>query len=299
MKTLTIAAVLMVSFAAPTAVVEAQWPDHRDPRAPRNADGTVNLDGPAPRLPDGRPDFSGVWGFMGGTRTGALFGIPGFDLAPPRVQPQGPSTRPPSTSLDEKPAATLANIGGGFTGGLPLRPESAALVKQRMKNFSRDNPEVWCLPLGNQQFNAHWFPRKITQTPTLMLLLFETHMGVRQIFLDGRSLPTNDPQPWFFGYSVGRWEGDTLVVETIGFRKDGWLDVNGHPLGEKGRTIERFRRPNYGTIELEQTVDDPEHYTRPFTTTLTWRLMPDAELMEMVCTENNLSIQHLVPASTP
>lgn len=237
MKTHTTAAVLIASVATFTAVVEAQWPDRRDPRAPRNAGGTVDLEGPAPRTPDGTPDFSGVWEFMGGNRTAALFGfIPGFDLSPTRV-PLNATTRPPLRSLDEKAPATLANIGAGFKGGLPLKPESAAIVKQRMKDSSRDNPEVWCLPLGNQQFNAHWFPRKIAQTPTLMLLLYETHMGVRQIFLDGRSLPANDPQPWFFGYSVGRWEGDTLVVETIGFKKDGWLDVNGHPLGEQGRTI--------------------------------------------------------------
>ena len=131
----------------------------------------------------------------------------------------------------------------------------------------------------------------------MLLLLYETHMGVRQSFLDGRPLPGHDPQPWFFGYSVGRWDGDTLVVETIGFKKDGWLDVKGNPLGERGRTIERFRRPTFGTIELEQTVDDPQHYTRPFTASMSWRLMPDAELLEMVCTENHQSINHLVPSS--
>ena len=296
MKMPTTAAVLIASVATFTVVVDAQWPDQRDPRAPRNADGTVDLEGPAPRTPDGRPDFSGVWGFSSaGGRTPATVCFTRLDGAG-RESMNTRTPRPP-VSLDEKAPATFFNIGAGFKGGLPLTPEAAALVKQRMKGYSRDNPEVWCLPLGNQQFNAHPFPRKIIQTPTTMLLLYETHMGVRQIFLDGRSLPTNDPQPWFFGYSVGRWDGDTLLVETIGFKKDGWLDVNGHPLGEHGRTIERFRRPNYGTIELEQTVDDPEHYTRPFTTTITWRLMPDAEVMEMVCTENNQSIQHLVPSS--
>ena len=273
MKTLTIPAALVAVLVASTAVVGAQWPTYRDARAPRNADGTVNLEGPAPRTADGRPDFSGVWGFStGGSRVPARVG---------------------TTRIDGGP--TFFSIGAGVTGGLPLTPEAAALVKQRMKDFSRDNPETWCMPLGNLQFNAHPFPRKVLQTPTTMLLLYETHMGVRQIFMDGRPLPANDPQPWFFGYSVGRWEGDTLVVETIGFKKDGWLDVNGSPLGEKGRTTERFRRPNFGTIELEQTVDDPEHYTRPFTTAMSWRLLPDNELLEMVCTENNQSIRHLVP----
>lgn len=274
MTSLMTAALLIVSVVTATVAVEAQWPVHRDPRAPRNADGTIDLEGPPPRMPDGRPDFSGVWGFSNNSREPAKVG---------------------RTRLDGGP--TFFHIGGGVTGGLPLTPEAAALVKQRMADFSRDNPETWCLPLGNQQFNAHPFPRKIIQTPTMLLLLYETHMGVRQIFMDGRPLPSNDPQPWFFGYSVGRWEGDTLVVETIGFKKDGWLDVNGNPLGERGRTIERFRRPTFGTIELEQTVDDPQHYTRPFTANMSWRLMPDAELLEMVCTENNQSINHLVPSS--
>ena len=272
MKTLNAAAVLVASIVTVTAV-EAQWPDRRDPRAPRNADGSVNLDAPPPRMADGRPDFSGVWGFAAPDGRG-----------PGRVG---------RTRIDGAP--TFFHIGGGMKGSLPLTPDAAALVRQRMSDSSRDNPEIWCLPLGNLQFNAHPFPRKIVQTPTVMLLLYETHMGVRQIFMDGRPLPANDPQPWFYGYSVGRWDGDTLVVETTGFKKDGWLDVNGHPLGEQGRTIERFRRPTFGTIELEQMVEDPEHYTQPFTTNLRWRLMPDTEIMEMVCTENNLSVQHLVP----
>ena len=297
MRTLTTAALVLACIAMFTELVDAQWPDQRDPRAPRNADGTVNLEGAAPRTPDGRPDFSGVWGFStGGPRVPATVGLTRLDGAGrPLVNP--PATPSPRRSLDEKAPASFFSIGGGFNGGLPLTPEATALVKQRMKDANRDNPEVWCLPLGNQQFNAHPFPRKIVQTPTLMLLLYETHMGVRQIFMDGRPLPANDPQPWFYGYSVGRWEGDTMVVDTVGFKKDGWLDVNGSPIGEKARTIERFRRPNYGTIELEQTVDDPEHYTRPFTTTISWRLLPDHEIMEMVCTENNLSVQHLVPRS--
>jgi hypothetical protein len=198
-------------------------------------------------------------------------------------------------SLDEKPPATFGNIGSGFKTGLPLKPESEALLKKRMADNSRDNPDVWCLPLGNQQFNTHPFPRKVVHTPSLLLILYETHMGLRQIFTDGRPLPDNDPQPWFYGYSAGRWEGDTLVVETMGFKEGGWLDIRGSPIGEKGRTIERFRRPNYGTIEIEQTVNDPEHYTRPFTTTVSWRLMPDTEIMEMVCAENNQSVNHLGP----
>jgi hypothetical protein len=260
-----------------SAAVSAQWPDYKDPRAPRTADGQIDLAGPTPRTADGRPDLSGVW----------------RNVAPQQGEPRE------QVSLDEKPLATFRDIGTGFKGGLPLRPWAAALLKERMANFSKDNPDVWCLPLGNQQFNVHTFPRKVIQTPGVLLLLYETHMGLRQIFTDGRPLPKDDPQPWFFGYSVGRWEGDTLVVETTGFKDGGWLDINGSPLTEQGRTIERFRRPNYGTIEIEQTIDDPKAYTRPFTVRLNWRLMPETEIMEMVCLENNQSIHHLVGKDGP
>jgi hypothetical protein len=260
--------------------VAAQWPDYKDPRAPRTPDGKVDMTAPAPRTADGKPDLSGVWRNVGGGGGGGGGGRGGG----PREQ----------LGLDEKPYATFANIGAGFKDGLPLRPWAAELLKERRATNSKDNPDVWCLPLGNIQFNVHSFPRKIIQNPGVIVMLYETHMGVRQIFTDGRPLPNNDPQPWFFGYSVGRWEGDTLVVETIGFKDGGWLDINGSPLTDQGRTIERFRRTSYGTLEIEETIDDPKAYTRPFTVRLTQQLMPDTEIMEMVCLENNQSIQHLV-----
>jgi hypothetical protein len=269
--------VCLAASAGLSATLSAQWPDHRKANAPRSADGTIDLNAPPPKTADGKPDLSGVWQNVGRGQ------------GQPREQ----------LTHDEKPTATFRDIGSGFKDGLPLKPQAAALLKERMANFSKDNPDVWCLPLGNQQFNVHSFPRKIIQNPDVTLLLYETHMGLRQIFTDGRPLPNNDPQPWFFGYSVGRWDGDTLVVETMGFKDGGWLDINGSPLSDKGRTIERFRRPTYGTIEIEQTIDDPVNYTRPFTTKLTWRLMPDTEIMEMVCTENNQSINHLVGKDGP
>lgn len=271
------AAVLFVLVFTGTAALAAQWPDYKRANAPRLPDGTVDMNAPPPRSADGTPDLSGTWQNVGRGRGAA------------REQ----------LTLAEKPHATFANIGAGFKDGLPLRPEAAAVLKERMADFSKDNPDVWCLPLGNQQFNVHPFPLKIIQNSEVTVILYETHMGYRQIFTDGRPLPGNDPQPWFFGYSVGRWEGDTLVVETIGFKDAGWLDINGSPLSEKGRTIERFRRTSYGTIEVEQTVDDPVNYTRPFTTRLTWRLLPDTEIMEMVCAENNQSINHLVGRDGP
>jgi hypothetical protein len=272
-RCLTVTAALVLVSTA----VSAQWPDYKDARAPRTADGKVDLNGPAPRTPDGKPDLSGTWRNVG----------------------RGQNEPREALSLDEKPLATFRDIGAGFKDGLPLRPWAKALLDERMSNNSKDNPDVWCLPLGNQQFNVHTFPRKVVQAPGVVLLLYETHQGIRQIFTDGRAIPKNDPQPWFYGYSVGRWEGDTLVVESGGFRDGGWLDINGSPLTEQGRTIERFRRPNFGTIEIEQTIDDPKAYTRPFTTRLTWRLMPDTEIMEMICLENNQSIHHLVGKDGP
>lgn len=277
MNLLTRSLLVVCGLVVLSAWPSAQWPEHKAARAPRAPDGTVDVNAPAPRTADGKPDLSGVYRNVG--------------------RPAG--EKPEAVSLDEKPLATFRDIGAGFKDGLPLRPWAKELLQTRMAGNSKDNPDVWCLPLGNQQFNVHTFPRKIIQTPDEVLLLYETHQGIRQIHMDGRPLPRNDPQPWFYGYSVGRWEGDTLVVETMGFKDGGWLDINGSPLTEQGRTIERFRRPTFGTIEIEQTIDDPKAYTRPFTVRLTWRLMPDTEIIEMVCLENNQSIHHLVGGDSP
>ena len=236
-------------------------------------DGTVDLNAPPPKTADGKPDLSGVF----------------------RVAGRPPGTPREALGPDGKPLAAFRDIGEGFKDGLPLRPWAKELLQKRMADDAKDNPDVWCLPMGNQQLNVHPFPRKILQTADTLIILYESHQGLRQIFMDGRSLPASpELRPWYFGYSVGRWEGDTLVVETSGFKDGGWLDINGSPLTDQGRTIERFRRTNFGTIEVEQTIDNPKAYTRPFTTRLTWRLMPDTEIMEMVCLENNRSVDHIV-----
>jgi hypothetical protein len=161
-----------------------------------------------------------------------------------------------------------------------------------MADNSKDNPDAHCLPMGNMQLHTHPQPRKIIQTPAVIVILYEGNAGIRQILTDGRSLPDNDPQPWWYGYSVGKWDGDTLVVQTAGFRDDGWLDVYGSPLTSAGKMTERFRRVNYGTLEIEITVDDPKAYTRPWTVTLNQRIMLDTELIEFVCLENERSTQY-------
>src|SRR5262249_27440836 len=147
----------------------------------------------------------------------------------------------------------------------PLQPWAAELLKKRMADNSKDNPEAHCLPMGIMQFHTQGAPRKFIQTPSLIVILYEASSGIRQIFTDGRQIPNNDPQPWWYGYSVGKWEGDTLVVETGGLRDDGWLDINGSPLTAAAKITERFRRVNFGRMEIDITVDDPKAYTKPWT----------------------------------
>jgi hypothetical protein len=257
----------VISVAVPlSSSLLAQWPGYPTPGVPRLADGKPNLAVSAPRTSDGRPDLSGIWNYAG------ILGLRG---------------RPPDPPPGTPPQATFWNIEAGFKEGLPFQPWAAELRRQRMAVESKDNPDAACLPLGHMQLHTHSQPRKIVQTRDLIAIIYEANAGVRQIFLDSRPAPNNDPQPWWFGYSRGWWEGDTLVVETTGFRDDGWLDVNGAPLTSAGKLTERFRRPNFGTLEIDVTIDDPKAYTRPWTVRVNQRLLVDTELIEFVCLEND------------
>ena len=189
--------------------------------------------------------------------------------------------------------ATFKNVGSGFKEGLPMLPWAADLLKQRKSENSKDNPDAHCLPLGLMQLHMHPQPRKIIQTPGLIVILYEAQGGIRQIFTDGRPLP-KDPEPWWYGYSVGKWDGDTLVVETTGFRDDVWLDIDGSPLTESGKMTERIKRLNYGTLQTDVTIEDPKAYTKPFTVRVTHRLLPDTDLIEFICQENDHAGPHLV-----
>jgi hypothetical protein len=278
-------AVLLTVTAAPLV---AQWPAHRAAGAPRSADGATDMQGPVPRTRAGTPDLSGVWENIGWrelqARSNDVSGTGG-----------SPGTRPlvaAATGVLTSGPGLFFDIGAGVAGGLPLTPWGAALKKERMAGNSMDNPDAHCLPLGNLQLHTHPQPRKTIQTADVIVMLYEGNGGVRQIFTDGRPLPASDAQPWWFGYSSGRWDGDTLVVETSGFRDGGWLDVNGSPLTDRGRTTERFRRTSYGFMDVEVTVNDPQAYTRPWTVTIKQRLMPDDELIEFVCLENEQSAKH-------
>jgi hypothetical protein len=270
---LTIACSVAALMLAPA--VFAQWPARPDRNAPKTTDGKLDLTAPTPRTADGKPDFSGVW-------------EPTWMITFRRQTPQ------PSPTKDSPPVATFGNIGAGFKEGLPLRPWAADLLKQRKEQHSKDNPDAHCLPMGLMQFHLHPQPRKIVQTPDLLLTLYEGNGGIRQIFTDGRSLPKNDPQPWWYGYSVGTWDGDTLVVETTGFRDGGWLDIDGSPLTDAAKMTERYRRVNYGILEIDVTIDDPKAYTKPFTVRVDHRIMPNGELIEFICNENNRDPQHMV-----
>lgn len=268
----------VIAAAALVPGLHAQWPSHPDHGVPRSPDGKPKLDGPAPRTPDGKPDLSGVWDTARPAGRGR--GQAG-DATPPEV-PAGP------------PLATFRDIGSGFKDGLPLQPWSRDLLKRRMSENSKDNPDAHCLPLGLMQLHMHPQPRKIVQSPGVTIIMYEAQSGLRQIFTDGRLLPSQDVQPWWYGYSVGHWEGDTFVVETNGFRDDVWLDINGSPLTNTGKMIERFRRPNYGNLEIEVTIDDPKVYTAPFTVKVNQHIMPDTELIEFICNENDRSQPHLI-----
>jgi hypothetical protein len=158
---------------------------------------------------------------------------------------------------------------------------------------SKDNPDANCLPIGFLQLHTHSQPRKIVQTNDDLVIMYESNYGLRNIFTDGRPLPANDPQPWWYGYSAGKYDGDTLVVETIGLRDNGWLDVNGAPFTSAAKITERFRRPTYGRMEIDVTVDDAKAYTRPWTVHVNWRLGAEEELIEFICNENERDAKRL------
>lgn len=260
----------------------AQWPNYPTAGVPKTPDGKPNLTAPTPRTADGHPDFTGLW----------------ENYRERQAPPAGNTTVVPgaSTGLGPVTANTsqFFNIGVGLKDPIPFTPWAAALRKSRAAENNKDNPDAHCLPIGLTQLHMHPQPRKIIQSPGVMAILYEANGGLRQIFTDGRPLPNNNPQPWWYGYSTGKWDGDTLVVETIGFRDDVWLDVEGSPLTESGKTTERIRRINYGTMETEMTIEDPKAYTKPWTVKFNHRIMLDTDLIEFVCGENERDAPHLV-----
>jgi hypothetical protein len=201
---------------------------------------------------------------------------------------------------DGTPLANFGNAGAGFKDDLPFQPWALELMKQRRADGSKDNPDALCLPMGFLQFHNHPEPRKMIQTPNLLVIIYEANHGLRQIFMDGRKLPNKDDiEPWYYGYSIGRWEGDTLVVETIGLTDLQWLDVRGSPLTTEAKITERFRRPNYGSLEIDITVDDPKAYTKPWTVRVNQRIMLNTELIEFICEERDAKHYVGAPPNAP
>jgi hypothetical protein len=278
----------------------AQWPTFKEAGVPRKADGTVNIDAPPPKAADGHVDLTGIWDRAGGPPgpgqgqgQGQQAQGQGQAQAPGQRPTQGPRP-PPAPPPGTPPVANFLNVGAGIPGGLPFQPLAGQLRNERMSNNQKNNPDAHCLPMGLTQLHLHPQPRKMVQTPGLVVMMYEGNEGLRQIFTDGRKLPelNEDLQPWWYAYSVGHWEGDTLVVETLGFRDDVWLDIQGAPLTSKGKMTERFRRPTFGSLQIDVTIEDPVAYTKPFTFRVNQRLLPDEQLIEFICNENEKSVLH-------
>jgi hypothetical protein len=246
-------------FAVPAS---AQWLSNKTPGVPRLPDGSPNLEAAAPRTADGKPDFSGTW------------------------EPERNRPCPPGGCADMMVPQEFVDIGWGLIDGVPYQPWAAELKKIRTEQNGKDDPVSRCLPGGIVKLHTTPQLRKIIQIPGLVVSLNEMDATFRQIFTDGRSLPEAVDITSFKGYSSGRWEGDTLVVQTIGFPDGIWLDRSGSPLTDAAKITERFRRVNFGTMEIEVTVDDPKAYTRPWTFKLTHRIVLDADLIDYICTEN-------------
>jgi len=251
----------------------------------RGADTPAAADGAAAPAGDAQAAAGGPGPGAGGGPPVGGAGRGGVSLEPTTARfpydPKGP------------PVATFFEAGGNIEGGLPYTPWAAELRKQRLALGARDNPDAMCLPIGYLQFHQQPQPRRIYQMPGVILIEYESNYGLRHIYTDGRKLPPQgDPQPFWYGYSVGRWEGKDLVVETNNLRgaedgpSDGWLDVNGSPYSREAKFTERFRRLSYGHLQVDFTVNDPKAYTKPWTVRVDFRIRPQEELIEFVCNEN-------------
>ncbi len=253
-------------LSALSAPASAQWENVKSPGIPRTADGKLNLSAPAPRAPDGKPDLSGIWWM--------------------------PNRGPANTGV---PPKYLNNIAADLKPEeVPLQPWAAAQFKQRGADLSRDFPYTRCLPPGVPLISSFPAPWKVIQNPGLVVILYENSTTYRQIFMDGRVL-SRDVNPTWMGFSVGHWEGDTLVVETEGFNDKTWLDFSGHPHTESLRVTERFHRRDIGHMDIQITIDDLKAYTKPWSVTIDPELLLDGDLLESVCNENEKDLEHLIP----
>lgn len=263
MKTMILCGAVLAAAAVPA---QAQWQRVRDASLQWSADGRPNLSAPAPRV-NGAPDLSGVW-------------QPDGEPLPAGIE---------AIETDLRFPKHMINVGADLEGGQPpMRPAAAEILKAR---GSIEHPGAYCKPTGVPNVDAIVLPYKIVQTPKLVLVLYEENQVFRQIFVDERK-PIEDAVPRFMGYSTGRWVGDELVVDTTGTTDQSWLDGMGHPHSERMRVTERFRRRDAGHLEIQVTIDDPDYYTSPFTYTVKSTLVPEEDLLEYFCTENEKDSAH-------
>jgi hypothetical protein len=252
----------------------AQWIKYPTAGVPRKSDGTVDMSAPTPRMADGKPDLSGIWTTAEPNRRGAA------------------SNDAPADPSGITASRQMANIGVDLPGGLPYQPWLVPIVKERTANLAKDDPHIKCLP--DNFLRAYGLPHllKFIHTPSLLVVLNEMNAGYRQVFTDARPLP-EDPTPSWQGYSSAKWSGDTLVIDTIGVRDDTWIDWNGSVLTPAAKVREQMRRPDFGHLEIQVTVDDPKAYTKPWTVTLKERIVVDTDLIDEICLENEQSLKHM------
>jgi len=248
--------------------LHGQWLNYPTAGVPRTADGKPDLGAPCPRTVDGKPDLSGLW------------------VMP--TKREGNPNFPGCAAVSDE----FINIAASLKGGLPYQRWAKDLVKARQSEQRVNDPMSRCIPIGPVRLHTWNGPRKLAQTPGLLIIMNELDTTYRQIFTDGRPLPS-DPNPSWNGYSSGHWEGDTLVVHTTGFRDRMWLDAIGNPLTDAAHITERFRRPDFGHLEVQLTVDDPKAYTKPWTVTLTQVIQLDTDLLDFVCADNEKDLSRL------
>jgi len=260
---------LLASLSAIPFTASAQWLDYPTPGIPRTADGKADLKAPVPRTRDGKPDLSGMW----------FANVPSKDYC-----------RTPECIQEERMAREQINLGIKLKDGLPYTQWAKDQMVPRRANGGREDPHTYCKP---PNFPRAWtLPQyiKIVQTPALVVVLHEFNAAYREVYLDGRPLP-KDPNPTWNGYSIGHWEGDTLVIETNGIRDDMWLDINGSPVTESAKVTERLKRLSFGLMQIEISVNDPKAYTRPWSVTIEMAYQADTPMIEEICMDNEQDVR--------
>ena len=249
-------ALVLAALVTSAPVLAQNWIKVPPPIVPRTADGKPNLQAPVPRTPDGKPDLTGPW--------------------------------------SSKDNSFLRDIARGMPpDAVPFQPWAKELFDRRKDgSLSREDPDASCLPQGVPKVDAVAYPWKMLQTPGSVVVVYEAFNLWRQIFMDGRE-PSPDANPTWHGYSTGKWDGDTLVVETRGFNGKAWLDQLGRPTTDALHVTERFRRKDFGHMEIGITIDDPRAYTRPWSLTEEVGLVLGTDLMEFICNENSRDLEHL------